>query len=305
MKRPNFFVVGAPRCGTTALYTYLGQHPNIFLPVIKEIHYFASDFPDVQKLAFHSDDDYLKLFADANAGHMAVGEISPLYIYSTVALDRIKAFNPAAKIIMIIRNPVDFVQSIHQLNLGLLREDQPDLAKAWDLQEQRRAGQTLPPSCREPQLVQYGALGRFGDHVEKVLAAFPRDQVLVLLFDEFAANPQSAYENILAFLGLPSDHRTDFPPVNAGAEPKSLVMAKLIHPPQPVYKLFMKVISLFGVNFMKNISLLYGKIEALNVRRSPRSRMDPQLRAKLQAYFREDIQKLSVLIGRDLSAWLA
>ncbi|MBV6397460.1 MAG: hypothetical protein HFACDABA_03074 [Anaerolineales bacterium] len=304
MKRPTFFVVGAPRCGTTALYTYLSEHPSIFLPVIKELHYFAADFPDVHKIQFRSDEDYLKMFADADSEVLAAGDISPLHIYSRTALERIHAFNPAAKILLILRNPVDFVQSIHQLNLGILREDVKDLARAWDLQEERRQGRQMPPSCREPQLVQYGNLGSFGKHLERVYSVFPRKQVMVILFDDFAADPKAVYESILAFLKVPSDGRTNFPTVNASFEQRSQFVARIFHPARSVYRFFMKVISIFGVNFMKNVSVFYGKVEALNTRPAPRAKMDPALRARLQAYFRDDIEKLARLLGRDLSAWL-
>jgi len=304
MKRPGFFVVGAPRCGTTALYTYLNENPFIFLPAIKELHYFAADFPDVHKIQFRSDEDYLKMFAEAGKEVLAAGEISPLYIYSQVALERIRAFDPDAKILLILRNPLDFVQSVHQLNLGLLREDVSDLARAWDLQEERRQGRRLPPSCREPQLVQYGDLGSFGKHLERVYDVFPKKQVMVILFDDFAADPKSVYESILAFLNVPSDGRMNFPPVNAGFEQRSQFVARILHPARPIYRFFMKVISIFGVNFMKNVSVFYGKVEALNLRRAPRAGMDPLLRARLQSYFRADIEKLARLLNRDLSAWL-
>jgi len=304
MKRPNFFVAGAPRCGTTALYTYLRQHPYIFLPAIKELHYFASDFSDIQKIAFKTDDDYLKIFAEANEQHLAVGEISPLYLYSEVALKRIKAFSPLAKIILVLRNPVDFVQSIHQLNLGLLREDEPDLAKAWELQDLRRRGQMLPSSCREPRLVLYGELGSFGKYVERLLEMFDRKQVLILFFDDLVADPKKVYETLLAFLDVPSDGRADFPAVNAGFEQKSKLLARIIHPPRGVYRVFMKIISMFGVNFMKNVNLFYNRIESLNVHRASRNAVDPSLRRILQSFFRNDIQKLAKLTSRDLSAWL-
>lgn len=304
MKRPHFFVAGAPRCGTTALYTYLGEHPNIFLPKIKELHYFASDFPGIQKILFKSLDEYLKMFAGAGPQHLVVGEISPLYYYSQVALKNINKFDPSGKIILILRNPVDFVESIHQLNLALLREDEPDLAKAWELQGLRRLGKMIPSSCREPELVLYGDLGLFGKHVDRMFEIFPKEQVLVVLFDDFAANPRASYETILSFLGLPSDGRVDFPRVNANYQGNSRLLTQLIHPPQALYRIFMKTISLFGVDFMKNISLVYNKIEMFNARRAPRPPMDPALRAKLRSYFRDDIQKLAGLIGRDLSTWL-
>lgn len=305
MKRPNFYVIGAPRCGTTALYTYLRSHPNIFLPEIKELHYFASDFPNIQKILFKTPDDYLKMFAEANETHLAVGEISPLYVYSSVALRNIQAFNPAVKVIMIVRNPVEFVQSVHQLNLSLLREDEPDLAKAWHLQEIRKQGKMIPKSCREPELIMYGELGLFGKHVEKVFEVFPKEQVLIVLFNDFVKNPKRVYEEILAFLNVPSDNRQEFPPVNSNYEHKSKLLGRLIHPPQFIYKIYMKFISLFGMRFMRLVSQIYNKVETFNARRTPRSSIDPELQTRIQSYFQDDIQKLSKLIHRDLSAWMA
>ncbi len=305
MKRPTFFIAGAPRCGTTALYVYLGEHPNIFLPEIKEFHYFASDFPDVQKITLKSDDEYLKMFAGAGEQHLAIGEVSPLYIYSKTALPKIREFNPAAKIILILRNPIDFVQSVHQLNLSLLRDDESDFEKAWRLQDSRKQGINIPSSCREPGLLFYGELGLFGKHVERVFEIFPRKQVHVILFDDFSTNPGAVYENILAFLGVPSDGRQEFLPVNASFENKSKTMAKILHPPKVIYKSFIKLASLFGPNFMKKINVLYGQIEKFNTRRASRHPISPLLKTELQSYFREDIQKLSQLMGRDLSQWTA
>ncbi|MBI5352962.1 MAG: sulfotransferase domain-containing protein [Chloroflexi bacterium] len=305
MKRPNFLIIGAPRCGTTALYTYLGEHPNIFLPKVKELHYFAHDFPDLQKVLFRSVDEYMLMFSDAGDRHLAVGEVSPLYYYSKCALSNIREFDAKTKIIFILRNPVDFVQSVHQLNLGLLREDIPDLAKAWELQEIRKHGNMIPKSCRAPELVQYGEMGLFGKYVERVFEFFPHEQVLIILFDDFAASPKSVYETILAFLGIPSDGRQYFPRINANYENRSKFLSRIIHPPQSIYRPFMKVISLFGVNLMENLSIFYKKIEMFNSRRTPRSSIEPALRRKLQLYFREDIQKLAKLINRDLSKWLA
>lgn len=304
MKRPNFFIVGAPRCGTTALYSYLSEHPNIFLPSVKELHYFATDFPALHKIAFNSEDDYLQLFKDAEDRHIAIGEVSPHYIYSDVALARIKEFNPSAKVILILRNPVDFVHSLHQVNLSLLREDEPDLAKAWALQDVRKAGKMIPKGCRDKRMILYGELGLFGKYAKKVLDTFSTEQALIVLFDDFAANPKAVYENILSFLGVPSDFRRDFPAVNANYQHRSKILARLIHPPPSVYRLIMRVLAVFGVGLMSRLNVVYGKIEMLNARRVARPEIDPALRTSLQGYFREDIQLLSGLIQRDLSEWL-
>lgn len=304
MKRPNFFISGAPRCGTTALYTYLSGHPNIFMPEVKELNYFADDFPNVQKIAFKSPDDYLKLFANTEDHHLAVGEASPFYLFSNVAFENMYAFDPDAKVILSLRNPVDFVQSYHQLNLSLLREDEPDLARAWDLQNQRRQGHHLPKSAREPELLMYGELGQFSRYVRRLFAIFPREQVKIILLEELASNTNETYENILEFLRIPSDGRTDFHRVNANFENRSQFLARLFHPPQPIYRFFMKTISLFGIEFMKKVSVVYNRIERLNTTRATRSAMDPDLRARLAEHFRPDIENLARLLAQDLSMWV-
>lgn len=304
MKRPNFFISGAPRCGTTALYSYLSEHPNIFMSEVKELNYFADDFPNVQKIAFKSPNDYLQLFKDAGDRHLAVGEASPFYLFSTVAFQNMRAFNPEARVILSLRNPVEFIQSYHQLNLSLLREDEPDLARAWDLQDLRRKGQHLPKSAREPELLMYGEVGQFSKYVERLFKVFPREQVKIILLEDLASDTKGVYEDILEFLNVPSDGRTDFQKVNANFENKSQFLAKLFHPPQPVYQLFMKTISLLGIGFMKKVSVIYNRIERLNTTQSSRMAMDPVLRSRLLEQFRMDIENLAELIERDLSRWL-
>lgn len=305
MKHPNFFISGAPRCGTTALYTYLSEHPQIFMSEVKELNYFATDFPHVQKIAFKTVDDYHKVFANADERHLGVGEASPFYLFSQVAFKNMAAYDPGAKVILILRNPVDFVESYHQLNLSLLREDEPDLAKAWDLQAERKQGRHIPSGARGTALLMYGEVGQFGKYVARLLEIFPREQVKIFLYDDLRDDTRAVYEELLRFINVPSDGRTQFPPVNANFENKSKVLARLFHPPQPIYQLFIKVISLFGVGFMKQVSVLYNRIERLNTTRATRKQMDPALRQRLQAHFRPDILQLSALIGRDLSAWMA
>jgi len=305
MKRPNFFIAGAPRCGTTALYAYLAAHPRIFMSEVKELNYFAADFPHVQKIAFHGEADYLRLFAGANENHLAVGEASPFYLFSQVAFQRMRDYDPAAKILLTLRNPVDFVQSYHQLNLSLLREDQPDLAQAWDLQEERRAGKHIPPSARQADLLLYGQLGQFSQYVKRLFAIFPREQVKIFLFDDFRRDTRQVYEDTLAFLGVPSDGRTEFPQINASFENRSTLLARLFHPPQAVYRPFMRLMGLFGPNFMKNVFRAYDRLERLNTTSARRAALDPALRSRLAAHFRPDVEELSALLQRDLSAWLA
>lgn len=305
MKRPNFFISGAPRCGTTALYTYLAEHPRIFMSGVKELNYFATDFPNVQKITFKSVEDYHGVFAKAGGQHLGVGEASPFYLFSKVAFKNMIEYDPAARVILTLRHPVEFIESYHRLNLSLLREDEPDLAKAWDLQEPRRQGQHIPPSARQPELLMYGDLGRFGNYIERLYAIFPREQVKIFLFDDLRTDTRAVYEQTLAFIGVPSDGRQEFPQINANFENRSKVLARLFHPPQPVYQAFVKFIGLFGPGFMEKVSIFYNRLERLNTTRATRTTLDPALRARMLEHFSPDIKKLSGLIGRDLSGWLA
>jgi hypothetical protein len=188
--------------------------------------------------------------------------------------------------------------------LSLLREDQRDLARAWDLQAERKQGRNIPSGARGADLLMYGEMGQFSKYVERLLTIFPREQVKIFLYDDLRTDTRAVYEALLTFIGVPSDGRSKFPPVNANFENRSALLARLFHPPQPVYRFFIKVISLFGVGFMKQVSVVYNRLERLNTTRAPRKQMDPALRAHLQAHFRPDILKLSTLIDRDLSTWL-
>ena len=305
MREPNFIVAGAPRCGTTALYAYLSEHPQIFMSKVKELNYFSKDFPNMQKVAFQSDDDYFQSFAEATDEHIGIGEASPFYLFSEVAFDDMYATLPNAKLIVSLRNPVDFIQSYHRLNLSLLRESEDNLQKAWALQGERKLGKSLPKNLREPALLIYGELGKFSKYIEKLFATYPREQIKVILLDDLHADTKAVYEDILVFLEIPSDGRDEFPRVNARFENKSQFMAKLFHPSPRVYQLFMETISFFGTGFMEKVSVVYDKLERLNTKPTQGSEMDAEFRRYLTEYFREDIEKLSALLDRDLSAWLA
>ena len=140
-RRPNFFILGAPKCGTTALSEYLREHPRAFVSQPKEPHYFCGDFDYYYAPGQRSEEHYLRLFDAATDDHLAVGEASVWYLYSADAARNIAAFDPATRVIVMLRNPVDLVPSLHSQLLYMLDEDEPDPARAWELQEARRRGE--------------------------------------------------------------------------------------------------------------------------------------------------------------------
>jgi hypothetical protein len=297
--KPNFFIVGAPKCGTTALYEYLRLHPNVYMPELKEPHFFSTDL--VTYHIVRSMEEYTGLFASAGPEHRRVGEASASYLLSAAAAPAIREFNPDAKLIAMFRNPVDMVHSFHSQLLYWSEETVPDFETAWRLQEPRSRGLDLPRTCREPFWLQYERIGRFGTQVERLLAAFPPAQVKLILYDDFAASPQAVYDEVIAFLDLPHDHRTEFPRVNENKRSKVTWLRNFIRKPPPVLRTAYRGLkrTVVGVG----ISAVKERILDLNTTKERRPPLSPAFRAELVETFREEVALLSRLMRRDLSHW--
>ncbi len=141
LKKPDFFIVGAPKSGTTALNNYLSQHPDVFMAQ-KELHRFGSD---LKMRIVPSQEEYLQSFQSAGEGKL-IGEASVWYLFSKTAATEIKRFSPAARIVIMLRNPVEVLPSLHSQNLYNGNEDTKDLKKALDLDVERKKGNFLPDS---------------------------------------------------------------------------------------------------------------------------------------------------------------
>lgn len=297
--RPNFFIVGAPKSGTTALYEYLRGHPRIFLPAGKEPHYFATDYTEFPRV--QSEAEYLALFRRSTARHVAVGEASAGYLYSSEAIGNIHAFNPDARIIAMLRNPVDLVYSMHAQALYNFNEDEPDFATAWRMQAERREGRHVPEGCRAWQFLQYQALGSLGQQVERLYGIFPQRQVMLIFFDDFIAATKPVYESVLEFIGVPTDDRRDFPTVNESKTHRSRLFGWLTQtPPRPV----ITTVRLMRRHLGLDINPLLARLRRMNDVKAVRAPLDPAFRRELQSVFAADIRLLGTLAGRDLSAWL-
>ena len=204
---PNFFIVGAPKCGTTALYDYLRTHPDIFLTLRKEVHYFSSvRYPN----AINSLPEYMRLFAKCPETATAIGEASTSYLHDIEALRKIQQFNKEARIIIMLRNPVDMAHSYHQQMILQLWDDVKDFETAWRLQNTRLNGSNIPTTCVTPHLLQYERICSLGKQVEAALEIFPRNQVKVIIFDDFVKSTLDVYKETLSFLGLTYDGRRSF-----------------------------------------------------------------------------------------------
>jgi hypothetical protein len=292
--RPNFFIVGAPRCGTTAMYEYLRQHPDIFMPYRKEPVYFGVDLS--KRLPYLDEEGYLKLFSGGR-GKRRVGEATVWYLYSQTAASEIKAFSPDAKIIIMLRDPVEMIHSLHSHWLFTSNENIADFGEALDAEPERSRGARIPATAWRPEGLQYRAVGRYAAQVKRFLDTFGSSAVKIILYDDFEAEPARVYRETLAFLEVDPDFQPDFPIVNRNKGVRSVPLQRLTHS-----RAFVGLMSRLPGPVFHAIRRLLVRI---NIRYQPRPSLDPSLRARLAAEFAEDVAQLSTLIGRDLSAWSA
>jgi hypothetical protein len=297
--RPNFFIAGAPKCGTTALYEYLLSHPQVFLPSLKEPHFFSRDL--ITHKYVRSLEEYTNLFAEASPEQLRVGEASASYLLSTAALPAIREFEPKARIIAMFRNPVDVVHSFHSQLLYWSEETEPNFERAWNLQERRRQGIDVPRTCREPFWLQYHDVGRFGTQAQRLFSVFPADQVKVILFDDFAASPQRVYEEVIDFLGIDRDQRTEFPRINENKRARLSWLRDLYRKPPPFLLQGFRQVKQTPVG--KYAIELKEWIVGINTVRERRLPLSAAFRAELVETFKDEVALLAEILRRDLSHW--
>ena len=199
-RAPDFFIVGQPKCGTTALYEMLKRHPQIYMPSVKEPEYFADELatepPPIDLPT--TMDHYLSLFADATPKQL-IGEASALYLWSHTAARNIARIRPDARIIAIIREPASFLLSLHLYHVKIRIETEKDLRQALILEDERKHGRQLPTGGFWRTLLIYSEHMKYLDQLHRYQDAFPASQLLVLLYDDFRANNQASIRTILNF----------------------------------------------------------------------------------------------------------
>ena len=205
-RAPDFFIVGHPKSGTTALYRMLRSHPQIYMPALKEPLFFASDMrPSLQRGAkprFPATyEEYLTLFAAA-APDQRAGEATPSYLRSHVAAEAIAQAQPAARIIAIFREPASFVRSLHLQRRQEHVESEPELARALALEERRRQERLKVDPRDRPLMLLYSEFVRYVEQLRRYHAVFPREQVMALIYDDFRRDNDATVRSVLRFLDV-------------------------------------------------------------------------------------------------------
>ncbi|MHB8233333.1 MAG: sulfotransferase family protein [Solirubrobacteraceae bacterium] len=210
---PDFFVVGHAKSGTSALDAMLRQHPEIFLSV-REPSFFVPEVRVLKNQPKHPDtlEGYLALF-EAAKPEQRMGDITPSYLWSQTAAARIAEVQPDARIIAILREPASYLRSFHLEFLRQGIETEKDLRKALELEPKRREGKAIPRNSPRPQWLQYSEQVRYVEQLRRYEDAFSREQMLILIYDDYRADNQATIRRVFRFLGV--DESASFEVVDA------------------------------------------------------------------------------------------
>lgn len=300
-RRPDFFIIGAPKSGTTSLYDYLSGHPDVYTSPVKEPFYFS---PDVQgglrrRFSYGTDEaKYLAMFEGAGDRARA-GEASTRYLVSHVAPGYIRQFEPRARVIAMLRNPVDFIYALHNERVSQGAEDVADFAAALALDDERRAGRRLPPGSN-PLGAVYRDNARYGEQLARWLEVLPAQQVHVIVFDDFARDPATEFRKVLEFLGVDPDYRpATFAVRNPSHRLRGGLVRRLLNSRPAQFVAHGLLPRLIGQNATSRVANRFRHSRIVR-RPNPRPPLAEDLRRSLQAELRPDVERLSGLLGRDL-----
>lgn len=299
----DFFIVGQPKSGTTALAKFLNDHPQISMSDPKEPAYFATDLMAESDrylnkpthFKFRKLDEYSRIFSNVKKSKI-LGEASTNYLYSKEAAKNIYKFNPNAKIIIMLREPVSFMRSLHNQYLNEGREDEFDFIQALKLEADRKKWKHLPRNTVAPSYFLYTEQAKYFQQVKRYYELFPKDQILVLIMEEFKNDNKKYYTQVLKFLDVQSDnnHLPNFKTVHGAQSPRSITLNNLLN-----RQGFKDLIYKFtGQKFYTRISKFVAK---LMMSESARHNLSPAIEKRLKRENRSEVEKIGKLVGRDLT----
>ncbi len=298
---PNFLIVGAAKSGTTSIYEYLNDHPQVYMSPVKEPYFFSfmDKIPDFQgpfdektnkEEIITSRSEYEHLYSGVT-NEIAIGESSNAYLYLPGTAGNIKKLIPDCKIVIILRDPVSRAFS-HFLQHKMLGTEMLDFEEAIEKEEERKKKNWR-------WHYQYIDQGRYYKQVKRYIDVFGSEQVKVYLFDDLAANPGKMMADLSEFLGIDPKFydNYDYQRFNKAGLPRNQAIHRLIRHQNPVRKIAHVLVPLFLRE--RIVSFL----EKINYKYDDKPRLNPDTKVKLKKIFKADIIKTGKLIGRDLSMW--
>lgn len=286
MKWPNLFIIGAPKCGTTTLAFWMKQHPQVFVPNVKEPNFFNHDHAARQRVSQAS---YLRLYSKTPRNASYAVDASVWYLYSNIAVKSILEFNPDSRFLVCLRNPVEMAVSLYVQLLESLQEDAPDFETAWRLQQKRQRNECLPSTCEHPERLQYGSICSLGTQLDRLYKQVANDRIHTILLDDLAGRPATEWTRLCSFLQI-----DDVPPKEwRVANPASMPRFRLV-------SLIIKA----GGKAKRRLGIWHSfGAKRLNTRRIEKPSITPELRAELEEYFEGEIVKIEKRLSRSLDSW--
>ena len=277
MKNPNLFIVGAPKSGTTFLYHYLKQHPDIYFPDFKEPHFFGSDLIRRNGAYNLSLDEYQDLF---KTDKKIIGEASTFYLFSQDAPEEIYNFNPKAKIIIMLRDLVDLVHSLHSQFVFSGDEVIEDFTQALELEDSRLSGNRIPIQTTVVNKLFYTSnILSLPRSIQSFIRYFGRENIKFIDLDDIKKNPKKVYFETLEFLNIDSNlNIPDFKIINKNKTYKSKTVRDFIKK----YSIFLG--SLRSKVFKKPLGLIKA-LESANKSENNRAPIPDDLYIKLKDKF--------------------
>jgi hypothetical protein len=291
MTMPNFLIIGAMKSGTTALYYYLEQHPEVYMSPVKEPNFFSSQGPENAVDAVTHIGTYRDLFGGVSS-ETAIGEASHSYLYEPRAAAEIRRHIPEAKLIAILRNPIDRAYShfLHMVRKGT--EPLDDFAQALREDEVR--------AHRGQNFQDYIGRGLYYNQLKRYFGTFPREQVRVYLYEDLSGAPINAVQDAFRFLEVDDSFVPDVSlRRNVSGYPKYKTLDGLLRR-QGRVKHALKIYLPAGLRW--RLSRAFDDLKTRNLVGPPP--IQPEVRRQLIGVYREDILKVQDLIRRDLSGWL-
>lgn len=304
---PDFFIVGHPKCGTTALYEMLARHPQIYMSERKEPRFFASDLPSPFQprpsgAPSETYEDYLALFEDARPDQL-VGEGSTAYIWSHTAAGLIAEAQPAARIVVVLREPTSFLRSLHLQLLQHRSEEEPSLRKAIALEDSRRHGHRLTKINEHwPQVLMYTDRVRYVDQLRRYHDVFGREQVLVLIYDDLRNDNERTVRTVQRFLGVNDTLPIEAIEVNPTVRRRVRLdetVREAVSGQGPLARAARSTVKLLTPRRLRLQAL--SRFQRRMVFARPQA-PDEELMQELRSRFKPEVQALSEYLDRDLIA---
>jgi hypothetical protein len=310
-------IVGAPRCGTTAIARFLRKHPQIAFSSVKEPHFFSQHdlrgLPD-DELTRTVEAEYLNRFFDhADPSARIGGDGSVSYLYTPEQMEPIVRLWPQSRFIIAVRDPMAMLPSLHQRLIYIGDETLRDFHQAWAATPERAAGRNIPRSCIEPRWLRYDEAGRLATYVERLFATVGRERCMVVVFDDLVADPRGQGERMLDFLGLEAVEGLEIKQTRSSAGVRSAWLQRLLkRPPKPLRSV------LSSSRFMERVTAKkkdenasVEAVRSLRKRLIKWNRVPPaedsvplHVQQEIRARLSGEIDRLGKLIDRDLSHWL-